>query len=70
LKTTSSNQTSGAFPWKAETTDETAVNASIAPSDGINASQDYYLALNSNQIKSVVNWIYVGGNQVGTDGQN
>jgi hypothetical protein len=62
--------TSGAFPWKAETTDETAINASIAPSDGVKASQDYCVALNSNQIRNVFNGIYVGGDQVGTDGQN
>jgi hypothetical protein len=62
--------TSGAFPWKAETTNETAIDASIAPSDGIIASQDYCVALNSNQIKNVFNGIYVGGDQVGTDGQN
>jgi hypothetical protein len=62
--------TSGAFPWEAETTDETAIDASIAPSDGINASQDYCVALDSNQVKNVFNGIYVGGDQVGTDGQN
>jgi hypothetical protein len=62
--------TSGAFPWKAETTDETAINASIAPSDGVNATQDYCVALNSNQIRNVFNGIYVGGDEVGTDGQN
>jgi Right handed beta helix region len=61
---------SGTFPWKAETTNETVVDASIAPSDGISASQDYCVALNSNQIKNVFNGIYVGGDQVGTDGQN
>ncbi len=62
--------TSGAFPWEAETTDETALDASIAPSDGVIASQDYCVALNSNQIKNVFNAIGVGGDQVGTDGQN
>ena len=62
--------TSGAFPWKAETTNETVIDASIAPSDGINASQDYCLALNNNQIKNVFNGIYVGGDEVGTNGQN
>jgi hypothetical protein len=62
--------TSSAFPWKAETTDETAIDASIAPSDGVNASQDDCVALNGNQIKNVFNGIYVGGDQVGTDGQN
>jgi hypothetical protein len=62
--------TSGAFPWKAETTDETAIDAAIAPSDGINAQQDYCVALNSNQIQNVFNGIGVGGDQVGTDGQN
>jgi hypothetical protein len=62
--------TSGTFPWKAETTDETAIDASIAPSDGISASQDDCVALNSNQIKNVFNGIGVGGDQVGTDGQN
>jgi hypothetical protein len=62
--------TSGAFPWEAETTNETAIDASIAPSDGVSAAQDYCVALNSNQIKNVFNGIYVGGDQVGTDGQN
>jgi hypothetical protein len=62
--------TSGAFPWKAETTNETVVDASIAPSDGIIASQDYCVALNSNQIKNVFNGMGLGGDQVGTDGQN
>jgi hypothetical protein len=62
--------TSGAFPWKAETTDETAIDASIAPSDGIIASQDYCVALTSNQIKNVFNGMGLGGDQVGTDGQN
>jgi hypothetical protein len=62
--------TSSAFPWRAETTDETAIDASIAPSDGVNASQDDCVALNSNQIQNVFNGIYVGGDQVGTDGQN
>jgi hypothetical protein len=62
--------TSGAFPWRAETTNETVIDASIAPSDGVNASQDYCLALNSNQIKNVFNGIYVGGDEVGTNGQN
>lgn len=62
--------TAGAFPWKAETTNETVIDASVAPSDGVNASQDYCLALDSNLIKNVFNGIYVGGDQVGTDGQN
>ena len=62
--------TSSAFPWKAETTNETIIDASIAPSDGVSAPQDYCLALNNNQIKNVFNGIYVGGDQVGTDGQN
>ena len=62
--------TAGAFPWKAETTNETLIDASVAPSDGVNASQDDCLALDSNQIKNVFNGIYVGGDQVGTDGQN
>ena len=62
--------TSGNFPWEAETTNETAIDAAIAPSDGIIASQDYCVALNSNQIKNVFNAIGVGGDQVGTDGQN
>jgi hypothetical protein len=62
--------TSGAFKWEAETTNETAIDASIAPSDGIIASQDYCVALNSNQIKNVFNAIGVGGDQIGTDGQN
>jgi hypothetical protein len=62
--------TSGAFPWKAETTDKTVLDASFAPSDGINASQDYCVAISSNQIRNVFKGIYVGGDQVGTDGQN
>jgi hypothetical protein len=62
--------TSGTFPWKGETTNETVVDASIAPSDGIIASQDYCVALNSNQIKNVFNGIGVGGDQIGTNGQN
>ena len=62
--------TSGAFPWKAETTNETVIDTSVAPSDGVIASQDYCVALNSNQIKNVFNGIGVGGDQVGTDGQN
>ena len=62
--------TSTAFPWKAETTNETAIDAAVAPSDGVNASQDYCLALNSNKIQNVFNAIYVGGDQVGTHGQN
>jgi hypothetical protein len=62
--------TSGTFPWRAETTNETAVDASIAPSDGVIASQDYCVTLNSNQIKNVFNAIGVGGDQVGTNGQN
>ena len=49
--------TSGAFPWRAETTNETVIDASVAPSDGVNASQDYCLTLNSNQIKNVFNGI-------------
>jgi hypothetical protein len=59
--------TSGAFPWKSM---GTVLNAAIAPSDGIIASQDYCVALNNNQIKNVFNGIGVGGDQVGTDGQN
>ena len=59
--------TSGAFPWKSM---GTVLNASIAPSDGVNASQDYCVALNGNQIKNVFSGIGVGGDQVGTDGQN
>jgi hypothetical protein len=62
--------TSGAFPWRAETTNERVIDPSIAPSDGVNASQDYCLTLNSNQIKNVFNGIYVGGDQVRTHGQN
>jgi hypothetical protein len=62
--------TSAAFPWKAETANQTVIDASIAPSDGVNASQDYCLALNNNQIKNVFNGIYIGGDQVGTNGQN
>ncbi len=58
---------SGAFPWVSM---GTVLNASLAPSDGISASQDYCLALNSNQIKNVFNGIGVGGDQIGTDGQN
>ena len=48
----------------------TVLNASLAPSDGIIASQDYCVALTSNQIKNVFNGIGVGGDQVGTNGQN
>jgi hypothetical protein len=59
--------TSGAFPWK---TMGTVLNSSIAPSDGIKAAQDHCVALNSNQIKNVFNGIYVGGDEVGTEGQN
>jgi hypothetical protein len=59
--------TSGAFPWKSM---GMVLNSSIAPSDGINAAQDYCVALNSNQIKNVFNGIGVGGDQVGRDGQN
>jgi hypothetical protein len=59
--------TASAFPWKSM---GTVLNASIAPNDGVNASQDYCLALNNNQIRSVFNGIYVGGDQVGTNGQN
>ena len=66
----SSNSTSGAFPWKAETANVTAIDPSIAPSDGVNASQDNCIALNGNQIRNVFNGIYVGGDQIGTDGQN
>ncbi len=62
--------TSGAFPWKAETANVTAIDPSIAPSDGVNASQDDCVALNSNQIRNVFNGIYAGGDQIGTDGQN
>jgi len=62
--------TSGNFPWEAETTDETAIDAAIAPSDGVSALQDDCVALNSNQIRNVFNAIGVGGDQVGTDGQN
>lgn len=62
--------TSGNFPWQSETTNQTAINAAIAPSDGVIALQDYCVALNSNQIKNVFNAIGVGGDQVGTDGQN
>ena len=59
--------TSGAFLWKSM---GTVLNASLAPSDGIIASQDYCVALTSNQIKNVFNGIGVGGDQVGTNGQN
>ena len=59
--------TSGAFPWVLM---GTVLNASLAPSDGISASQDYCVTLNSNQIKNVFNGIGVGGDQVGTNGQN
>jgi hypothetical protein len=59
--------TSGAFPWKAETANVTAIDPSIAPSDGVNASQDDCVALNSNQIRNVFNRIYAGGDQIGTD---
>ena len=59
--------TSGAFPWKSM---GTVLNPSIAPSDGVSASQDYCVALNNNKIQNVFNGIGVGGDQVGTDGQN
>ena len=59
--------TSGAYPWKSM---GTVLNATIAPGDGVNASQDTCLALNNNQIRNVFNGIYVGGDQVVTDGQN
>jgi hypothetical protein len=59
-----------AFPWVPETSNETVVNAAIAPSDGINASQDYCVALTNDRIRNVFNGIYVGGDEVGTDGQN
>jgi hypothetical protein len=59
--------TSGAFPWKSM---GTVLNPSIAPSDGVIASQDYCLALNNNKIQNVFNGIGVGGDQIGTDGQN
>jgi len=59
--------TSGAFPWRST---GTTLNASLAPSDGISATQDDCVALNSNQIRNVFNGIEVGGDQVGTDGQN
>jgi len=62
-------ESSAAFPWKAQAA-TTAINGAVAPSDGVNASQDYCLALNSNQIRNVFNAIYVGGDQVGTNGQN
>ena len=52
--------TSSAFPWKAETTNVTIIDPSVAPSDGINASQDYCVALNNNQLRNVFNGIYVG----------
>ena len=59
--------TSGAFPWKSM---GTVLNASIAPSDGVSATQDYCVALNNNKIQNVFNGIEVGGDQVGTDGQD
>ena len=48
----------------------TVLNPSLAPSDGVSASQDYCVALNNNKIQNVFNGIGVGGDQVGTDGQN
>ena len=59
--------TSGTYPWKSM---GTVLNATIAPSDGVNAAQDYCMALTGNQIRNVFNAIYVGGDEVGTDGQN
>ena len=59
--------TSGAFPWKSM---GTVLNPSLAPSDGVSASQDYCVALNNNKIQNIFNGIGVGGDQVGTDGQN
>ena len=59
--------TAGAFPWVSM---GTVLNASLAPSDGILATQDYCVALDSNQIRNVFGGIGVGGDQVGTDGQN
>ncbi len=59
--------TSGAFPSKSM---GTVLNTSLAPSDGVNASQDYCVALTSNKIQNVFNGIGVGGDQVGTNGQN
>jgi hypothetical protein len=62
--------TSGAFPWQEETGDLTTLDSSVAPSDGINASQGYCIALTGNTIQNVFNGIYVGGDETGTDGQN
>ena len=39
--------TSAAFPWKSM---GTVLNPSLAPSDGVSASQDYCIALNNNKI--------------------
>ncbi len=61
--------TSGTFPWKEQTV-LTSLDPTVAPSDGINASQDYCIALTGNTIQNVFNGIYVGGDEVGTDGQN
>jgi hypothetical protein len=62
--------TSGAFPWQAQTGNLTTLDSSIAPSDGINASQGYCIAITGNTIRNVFNGIYGGGDEVGTDGQN
>ena len=48
--------TSAAFPWKAETTNETAIDAAIAPSDGVNASQDDCLALEQQPNSKRIQW--------------
>jgi hypothetical protein len=59
----------GAFPWVMQNV-LTSIDATVAPGDGINASQDYCIALTGNQIQKVFNGIYVGGDQAGTNGQN
>ena len=62
--------TSGAFPWQEETGTLTTLDSNVAPSDGINASQGYCIALTGNTIQNVFNGIYIGGDETGTDGQN
>jgi hypothetical protein len=62
--------TSGTFPWQEQTGDLTTLDSSIAPSDGINASQGYCIAITGNTIRNVFNGIYGGGDETGTDGQN
>jgi hypothetical protein len=70
LRNSTVESTSGAFPWQEETGDLTTLDANVAPSDGINASQGYCIAITGNTIQNVFNGIYVGGDETGTDGQN